>query len=144
MGALMLDQPEQEGGKINWPMAIGLSVVVHIAVLGFFWLVSGPSAARPEPAEEKESASAAPVQPADGPAASVAAPSGTGSSSAAPSVPATPAGTEATENYTVKPGDFPSRIARANGCTVADLKRLNGAVIDKTLHPGQILKIPAK
>ena len=40
----MLDEPEQKGGKINWPVAIGVSVVAHVLVLGFIWFVSSPSA----------------------------------------------------------------------------------------------------
>lgn len=139
MGAPMLDRPEQSAGKINWPMAIGLSAAVHVVALGIFWMASGPSSAPSAaedgvPAAESARANAA---PADGgevrPPEAADAPSADGAQSG-----------EATADYVVKPGDFPNRIARTAGCTLADLKRLNGAAIEKTLHPGQILKVPAK
>ncbi len=155
----MLDRSEESDGKINWPLAVGLSVVFHVVVLGLFWLVLGGSASKaPAPSDEPETlpppeevraaakASAgtadetgtpAPRPVGSAPASSRAGGSGSGSTASAPV-------SEAVTEYTVKSGDHLWRIATNVGCTVADLRRLNGDAVKKTLHPGQVIKVPAK
>jgi LysM repeat protein len=46
--------------------------------------------------------------------------------------------------YVVKPGDLPSKIAKANGCTVAELQAVNPSVNWSKLHAGQKIKLPKK
>ena len=129
----MLDEPEQKGGKINWPVAIGVSVVAHVVVLGFIWFVSSPSAdatAEETPVEETlvadrhESAHA----------------SGEERPSGRPSDP--PAPVETVE-YKVVSGDSLTKISRRNGCTVQDLRDLNALQSDE-LRIGQVLKVPVR
>lgn len=134
----MLDEPEQKGGKINWPVAIGVSVVAHVLVLGFIWFVSSPSAdatAEGTPVEE--------TQVAETPVAdrheSVPA-SGEERPSGRPSDP--PAPVETVE-YKVVSGDSLTKISRRNGCTVQDLRDLNALQSDE-LRIGQVLKVPVR
>lgn len=160
----MLDQPEQSDGKINWPMAIGLSVVVHVIVLGFFWMVSGPSGeASPDKGQDQAEVAESPApQPAadggevlpsgDAPARPVvrpvtSRPSGTVSStvtevgpSAAPVV-----------TYTVMGGDNLTRIARKHGWksedeiseAIAEIRNQSKLTSD-SLAIGQKLQVPVK
>ncbi len=121
----MVDRPEESAGAINWPMAIGASVVIHAALLGTLWFCSNGWPNLPSGATEEEPEVASVPEPE-------------------PPKPAEPPKPEF-EMYTVKPGDFMNRIASRNGCTPADLRRLNGdEVFNSTLYPGQVLKIPAK
>jgi LysM repeat protein len=46
--------------------------------------------------------------------------------------------------YIVKPGDSGSKIARANGCTLADLESVNAGVSWTHLKVGEKLKLPEK
>ncbi len=46
--------------------------------------------------------------------------------------------------YIVKGGDSGAKIARANGCSLEDLKSVNPEVNWTKLHPGQKIKLPAK
>jgi LysM repeat protein len=46
--------------------------------------------------------------------------------------------------YVVKPGDSLAKIARANGCSLADLQSVNSGVDSKHLKVGQKLKLPQK
>ncbi|MCR5414455.1 MAG: LysM peptidoglycan-binding domain-containing protein [Kiritimatiellae bacterium] len=50
--------------------------------------------------------------------------------------------TGATATYTVQPGDFLGKIAANHGCTVAQLKELNGMTKD-TVYVGKTIKVPA-
>jgi LysM repeat protein len=52
-------------------------------------------------------------------------------------------GDGAMRSYTVKSGDTLTRIARAEGVTVADLRQANQMKPDATIYPGQQLIIPA-
>ena len=129
----MLDEPEQKGGKINWPVAIGVSVVAHVLVLGFIWFVSSPSAdatAEETPVEETPVADRHESAPA----------SGEERPSGRPSDP--PAPVETVE-YKVVSGDSLTKISRRNGCTVQDLRDLNALQSD-ALRIGQVLKVPAR
>ena len=129
----MLDQPEQKGGKINWPVAIGVSVVAHVVVLGFIWFVSSPSAdatAEETPVEETPVADRHESAPA----------SGEERPSGRPSDP--PAPVETVE-YKVVSGDSLTKISRRNGCTVQDLRDLNALQSDE-LRIGQVLKVPVR
>ena len=129
----MLDEPEQKGGKINWPVAIGVSMVAHVVVLGFIWLVSSPSAdatAEETPVEETPVADRHESAPA----------SGEERPSGRPSDP--PAPVETVE-YKVVSGDSLTKISRRNGCTVQDLRDLNALQSDE-LRIGQVLKVPVR
>ena len=129
----MLDAPEQKGGKINWPVAIGVSVVAHVLVLGFIWFVSSPSAdatAEGTPVEETPVADRHESAPA----------SGEERPSGRPSDP--PAPVETVE-YKVVSGDSLTKISRRNGCTVQDLRDLNALQSDE-LRIGQVLKVPVR
>ena len=129
----MLDEPEQKGGKINWPVAIGVSVVAHVLVLGFIWFVSSPSAdatAEGTPVEETPVADRRESAPA----------SGEERPSGRPSDP--PAPVETVE-YKVVSGDSLTKISRRNGCTVQDLRDLNALQSDE-LRIGQVLKVPVR
>ena len=129
----MLDEPEQKGGKINWPVAIGVSVVAHVLVLGFIWFVSSPSAdatAEETPVEETPIADRHESAPA----------SGEERPSGRPSDP--PAPVETVE-YKVVSGDSLTKISRRNGCTVQDLRDLNALQSDE-LRIGQVLKVPVR
>lgn len=129
----MLDEPEQKGGKINWPVAIGVSVVAHVVVLGFIWFVSSPSAdatAEETPVEETPVADRHVSAPA----------SGEERPSGRPSDP--PAPVETVE-YKVVSGDSLTKISRRNGCTVQDLRDLNALQSDE-LRIGQVLKVPVR
>ena len=129
----MLDEPEQKGGKINWPVAIGVSVVAHVLVLGFIWFVSSPSAdATAEETQVEETPVADRHESA--PASGEERPSGR------PSDP--PAPVETVE-YKVVSGDSLTKISRRNGCTVQDLRDLNALQSDE-LRIGQVLKVPAR
>ena len=46
-------------------------------------------------------------------------------------------------SYTVKSGDFFSRIASRNGVSVRDLLAVNGFTMSTVIHPGQTIKLPA-
>ena len=129
----MLDEPEQKGGKINWPVAIGVSVVAHVLVLGFIWFVSSPSAdatVEETPVEETPVADRHESDPA----------SGEERPSGRPSDP--PAPVETVE-YKVVSGDSLTKISRRNGCTVQDLRDLNALQSDE-LRIGQVLKVPVR
>ena len=133
----MLDEPEQKGGKINWPVAIGVSVVAHVLVLGFIWFVSSPSAdatadatAEETPVEETPVADRHESAPALGEERPLGRPSDP------------PAPVETVE-YKVVSGDSLTKISRRNGCTVQDLRDLNALQSDE-LRIGQVLKVPVR
>jgi len=46
--------------------------------------------------------------------------------------------------YLIKKGDTAAKIAKANGCTIADLKAANPSVNWAKLHLGQKIKLPEK
>jgi LysM repeat protein len=48
------------------------------------------------------------------------------------------------DEYVVKSGDVPSKIAKANGCTTSELQAVNPNVNWSKLHVGQKIKLPAK
>jgi len=48
------------------------------------------------------------------------------------------------DEYVIKSGDTFAKIARANGCTIADLTAVNPGVNAAKLHVGQKIKLPAK
>jgi len=50
--------------------------------------------------------------------------------------------TAAAAIHTVRPGDSFDKIARANGCTIAELAAANGLQLDAILQLGQQLKLP--
>ena len=144
---------------INWPLAIAISLAVHVAFLGFFFSRSDSSEPKEEPAQEEEikrsdvqppepqvssnqqavSAPVAPVTPS--PVAPVA-PSIASARPAAQSVaPAQPISN--TIVYVVAKGDSLTKLAAANCCTVTELAKLNKIKPSSGLRIGQKLKIPA-
>lgn len=129
----MLDQPEQKGGKINWPVAIGISVVAHIVVLGFIWLVSSP-AQDAVPEAEAPVGEAAPADRGES-----IRPSGEERPTVHPPAPAT----VETVEYKVVSGDSLGKISQRNGCTVQELRDLNALKSD-SLRIGQVLKVPVR
>ncbi len=119
-------QEDTSSGKINWPLVILASLALHAVVLGGFWYLSGEG--RPAETETKEGElldkpadPADEVKPVDKPA---------------------PAQGEF-ESYTVKSGDYLSKIAPKYGTTVDYIKELNG-LKSTNLQIGQKLKVPAK
>jgi LysM repeat protein len=46
--------------------------------------------------------------------------------------------------YVVKAGDSGAKIARANGCSLTDLQKVNPNVNWTKLKPGDKIKLPAK
>ena len=48
------------------------------------------------------------------------------------------------DEYVIKSGDVPSKIAKANGVSVADLQSVNPGLNWSKLHVGQKIKLPAK
>jgi len=145
----MQDLNQTGGGKINWPLAVVASVVLHVVGIGlvlFFAGVfdSGGSSPAPQPAvgavsgpTDAEVEQVTPVEalpePSTTTSPNVSAVPPTQTDPAVPSGPAT---------YTVKPGDSLSRIAKNHGCTVKELADLNGFSVNKMLDVGETLKVP--
>jgi len=50
----------------------------------------------------------------------------------------------AQETYTIKPGDSLARIARMHNCSVDALAKENNLKLSTIIHPGQVLRIPAR
>lgn len=48
------------------------------------------------------------------------------------------------DEYVVKSGDIPSKIAKASGCSTSELQAVNPGVNWSKLHVGQKIKLPAK
>ena len=48
------------------------------------------------------------------------------------------------DEYVIKAGDTFAKIARAHGCTIADLQAVNAGVDSSKLKVGQKIKLPAK
>ncbi len=179
----MIDEEEDTGGKIDWTIAIVLSVAFHAAILGAVWFFSdhpgdakavdegkteevakttepdapdGGEASGRSDEDESEGPEVAttattaerPTTPAARPTTTrqTARPTTTATSADRPTpvVGEAPAGAPRTGTYEVKRGDFLSRIANKCGCTVAELKELNGIKDADNIHPGQKLKVPVK
>ena len=66
-----------------------------------------------------------------------------GSSTGASRVSSRPSSVAVGGSYTVKSGDFFSRIASKNGVKVSDLLAVNGFSMSTVIHPGQTIKLPA-
>ena len=64
------------------------------------------------------------------------------SAAATPAAPGNAADSGST--YTIKAGDSLAGIAAKNGVVFADLLALNGLQATSLIHPGQVLKLPAK
>ena len=129
----MLDESEESGGKINWPAAIVVSVVLHVVLFGVFWMLSGPDkkpaapdstpdapvsapaqGAATEPGDPVPAPDTAPVTPVQPPAPTTTnvRPLATPPVATPPPVTNPPSSAqEETVDYVVKPGDFLSRIA---------------------------------
>ena len=65
------------------------------------------------------------------------------SSTGASRVSSRPSSVAVGGSYTVKSGDFFSRIASRNGVKVSDLLAVNGFSMSTVIHPGQTIKLPA-
>ena len=118
-----------------WCIAGAGSVAIHVfIILLFVWSGKSSSVPTPQPASvAAETKAAEPDQ----------SPPGAPHESAAPAAPPAPPEPR-TRNYTVKPGDNLTRLARNAGTTPAELARLNG-VDEKELAKlkvGQIIKLP--
>lgn len=129
-------QEETSSGKINWPLVILASLALHAVVLGGFWYLSGEGWPAKEQAKEGEllepsQIAQTPDKPSDDPADEVK-----------PVDKPAPAQSEF-ETYTVKSGDYLSKIASKYGTTVDYIKELNG-LKSTNLQIGQKLKVPAK
>ena len=134
---------------INWPLAIAISLAVHVAFLGFLFSRSDSSEPKEEPAQEEE-IKRSDVQP---PVPQV---SSNQQAVSAPVAPVTPSPVapvapsvvsarpvENTIVYVVVKGDSLTKLAAANCCTVTELAKLNKIKPSSGLRIGQKLKIPA-
>lgn len=149
----MIDKEQETGGKINWPVAVTISLAAHAALLGAVWFLSAPSVAdAPGAVQQAEPAVSAPQEPERAEVAET--PGGQPESATAPTVaePARPVASgdgqppapAASGTYKVRPGDSLSRIANKHGCTVAELADMNGIPVNKMLGIGETLKVPAQ
>lgn len=165
----MIDEPIQPSGKINWPVALAVSLGLHVVLLGVLWMTATPAkdSGDVKPSASREAAAPQPAAsetPADNPPQDLP-PARTETPPARTDTP--PARTETstrplppphhvtettggsagagatTEIYIVAPGDGLERIARKHGCTVDELKALNGKAALR-LQPNQRLKVPVK
>ena len=125
----------------GWYMAGACSIAIHaFIILLFAWSGKSSSVPTPQPAlVAAETKAAEPDQPPPDAPRTTAAPT------AAPApAPVTAPAEPRTRNYTVKPGDNLTRLARNAGTTPAELARLNG-VDEKELAKlkvGQTIKLP--
>ena len=121
--------------KLGWYMAGACSIAIHAFIILLFVLFGKtPDDPAPQPAPGEAAREKAPDQ----------SPPGAPHESAAPAAPPAPPEPR-TRNYTVKPGDNLTRLARNAGTTPAELARLNG-VDEKELAKlkvGQTIKLPA-
>lgn len=156
--------------SVNWPMAIGASVLVHAIILGLMCMSSSPGEELPtgdDPAapvvETPAPAASAPAAP---PAAtttpSVSAPAPASAPSPAPTAPkptvtpapalppAVPIPSPASpaladyDEYTVKSGDNLTAIAKKFNTNFTELAALNKKSVKQlsALRIGQIIKVP--
>lgn len=134
---------------INWPLAIAISLAVHVAFLGFLFSRSDSSEPKEEPAQEEE-IKRSDVQPPEPQVSSnqqaVSAPVAPVTPS--PVTPVVPSVAPArpvvnTIVYVVVKGDSLTKLAAANCCTVTELAKLNKIKPSSGLRIGQKLKIPA-
>ena len=101
-----------------------------------------PTPAAPSTPRANAGANTAEARPA--PAAPAAPPANAPTpvaTAATPPAPAQPTASEV-EFYTVRPGDSLTKIAKREGCSVAELAKLNGFSTDKMLNVGQRIKLP--
>ena len=134
---------------INWPLAIAISLAVHVAFLGFLFSRSDSSEPKEEPAQEEE-IKRSDVQP---PEPQVSSNQQAVSAPIAPAAPSPVAPVESsvaparpvvnTIVYVVVKGDSLTKLAAANCCTVTELAKLNKIKPSSGLRIGQKLKIPA-
>lgn len=149
------ESEEKKEGKINWPLGVGVSLGIHVILFGLLWLIASPSSeSAPEPAEKaetqaetqetSESEPETPARPAE-----TTRPTPTRSTTTRSTTRATrstqTSGTRtgATTTHVVAPGENLTKIAAKYGCTVAELKKLNGLTSDK-IGKGNSLKVPEK
>ena len=134
---------------INWPLAIAISLAVHVAFLGFLFSRSDSSEPKEEPAQEEE-IKRSDVQPPEPQVSS------NQQAVSAPVAPVTPLPVAPVESsvaparpvvntivYVVVKGDSLTKLAAANCCTVTELAKLNKIKPSSGLRIGQKLKIPA-
>ena len=118
----------------GWCIAGACSVAIHVFIILLFVLLGNTSSApapQPEPATAtREKTPAPPPEPPQ--------------ETAAPA-PTPPPSRPRTRDYTVKPGDNLTRLARNAHTTPAELARLNGVGEKEfaNLKVGQIIKLPA-
>lgn len=98
-----------------------------------------PTPAAPSTPRANAGANTAEARPA--PAAPPANATTPVATAATPPALAQPAASEV-EFYTVRPGDSLTKIAKREGCSVAELAKLNGFSTDKMLNVGQRIKLP--
>jgi LysM repeat protein len=133
----------------RWPAVPAVLLLTGLVVLGFSGLRGGPASAvaSPSPSQGPVVATATPrptERPTEVPATAGSSPAGT----AEPTVTPTAAPTATTgpvasfRTYTVRSGDTLSGIASKFGTTSRAIAELNGISVSKTLHAGDVLKIP--
>ena len=134
---------------INWPLAIAISLAVHVAFLGFLFSRSDSSEPKEEPAQEEE-IKRSDVQPPEPQVSSnqqaVSAPVAPVTPSPVAPVAPSVASARSVVNtivYVVVKGDSLTKLAAANCCTVTELAKLNKIKPSSGLRIGQKLKIPA-
>ena len=134
---------------INWPLAIAISLAVHVAFFGFLFSRSDSSESKEEPAQEEE-IKRSDVQPPEPQVSSnqqaVSAPvAPVTPSPVAPVAPSVASARPAVNTivYVVVKGDSLTKLAAANCCTVTELAKLNKIKPSSGLRIGQKLKIPA-
>lgn len=133
----------------RWPAVPAVLLLTVLIVLGLSGLRGAPASAvaSPSPSRPAVVATATPrpsERPTEVPESAVpsapATPAPTAKPTAAPT--ATPGPAASFRTYTVKNGDTLSGIASKFGTTSRAIAELNGISVNKTLHVGDVLKIP--
>ena len=137
---------------INWPLAIAVSLAVHVVGIAFILSCTGSSKQTEDPQQEEAAPApqTRPFEPHSSPALQTA---------EAPAQPASPADVTParppvqpappvqpmanTIVYTVVKGDSLTKLAALHCCTVTELAKLNKIKPTSGLRIGQRLKIPA-
>jgi LysM repeat protein len=135
----------------RWPAVPAVLLLTGLIVLGLSGLRGTPAAAVASPSPSRPVAIPSPTpRPTSKPSAAPASVPATEAPTPAPTIAPTRAPTprpsvtpgESFRTYTVKSGDTLSAIASKYGTTSRAIADLNGFSVSKTLHIGDVLKIP--
>lgn len=147
----MYDEDNRGGVRINWTLAIVVSLVVHGAFLAIFLSLgksSSPAApdrqpVQPAPADTQAAPAAPETQaPPAAPAPTVQPAPSAPAGNTQTTVAGREAGNERPNIYIVQAGDSLTRIANRYDLTVAELAKANGLAVTAGLRIGQRLKLP--